>query len=231
MIERRHIQTSECLFRALEGGGHEITGYAALYNVLSHPLWRDWESGKEVRERILPGAFDEADISDVTFNLNHDDHYLLGRTLSKTLILTPDDRGLPFRDIVPNTQLGRDVGEMMARGDLSQNSFAFTVREEDTFREDGGEFLIENIRRIRKVYDVSLVTRAAYPQPFSVYRSDALEVRSLHSGNMTREELEALARRISPASAPEPGTGDGEFQRKLALARLALDKQRMEIFV
>lgn len=227
MIQRRSIHATEFRFQQAENGEHEIIGHAAVYGVLSHVLWRDWETGKPVRERLLPGAFDGADLSDITLNLNHDDAFLLARTLSGTLVVTPDDRGLGYRATVPETQLGRDVGIQMKRGDLRENSFAFTVDRKDIEVENAGDELIENVKRIQKVFDVAVVTRAAYPQASSIYRSDALELRSLHAGPVTREHLQVLMDRFSPVHPPEPGTGDGDL-RERELARLAMQAKYME---
>jgi len=229
MIQRRSIHATEFRFEQNAAGEHEIIGHAAVYGVLSNVLWRDWETGKPVRERILPGAFDSADLADVTLNVNHDDRDLLARTLSGTLVVTPDSTGLHYRGSIPDTQLGRDIGIQMKRRDLRENSFAFTVSKEDIETEEAGDGLIENIKRIQKVFDVSVVTRAAYPQASSVFRSDAIELRSLISGPVTREHLQVLMNRISPVITPEPGTGNGESLRKLALARLELEARYMEI--
>lgn len=229
MLQRRSLHATEFRFEQNANGEHEIAGYAAVYGVLSHVLWRDWETGKPVRERLLHGAFDGADLSDVTLNVNHDDRDLLARTLSGTLVVTPDTTGLAYRGKVPDTQLGRDVGVQMTRRDLRENSFAFTVSRDDIEVEEAGDELIENIKRIQRVFDVSIVTRAAYPQASSTFRSDAMELRSLSSGPVTREQLQVLIDRISPAITPEPGTGNGERQRQLALARLAQTTRDMEM--
>jgi len=229
MIQRRSIHATQFRFEQNSDGEHHIIGHAAVYGVLSNVLWRDWETGKPVRERLLAGAFDGADLSDVTLNVNHDDSFLLARTLSGTLLLTPDGVGLGYRGTVPDTQLGRDVGVQMTRGDLRENSFAFTVSQDDIETEEAEDGLIENIRHIKKVFDVSVVTRAAYPQASSIFRSDAMELRSLTSGPVTREHLRLLMDRISPVHPPEPGTGEGERQRQLALARLDLEAKYLEI--
>ncbi|MRB24805.1 HK97 family phage prohead protease, partial [Bacillus thuringiensis] len=77
------------------------------------------------------------DFSDVRAFYDHQTGNLLGRTKSDTLSLTIDDTGLKFRLLLPNTQLGRDVYELVQRGDLSQCSFGFYVEDERWAEIDG----------------------------------------------------------------------------------------------
>jgi HK97 family phage prohead protease len=124
-IERRF--TTQATLRVDPGGGigSSIEGMAARFNVCSHDL------GGFV-ERIRPGAFARSLQSDrdVICNINHSNDRILGRRKNKTLSLSENARGLQFRCLLPDTTDGRDVAALLARGDLADCSFAFTVDED-----------------------------------------------------------------------------------------------------
>ncbi|MRB49464.1 HK97 family phage prohead protease, partial [Bacillus thuringiensis] len=74
--------------------------------------------------------------------------------------LTIDDTGLKFRLLLPNTQLGRDVYELVQRGDLSQCSFGFYVEDERWAEIDG--VYHRNVTKISELVEISLVSIPAY---------------------------------------------------------------------
>jgi HK97 family phage prohead protease len=185
-VERRVFLVDAELRAASDG--KTISGYAARYNTLSQPLPAGKGSAQTFRERIAPGAFRNAVKSgqDVTMLVQHDPDKLLGRTASGTLKLKEDESGLQFRCEMPDTQLGHDTHEMIRRGDLNACSFGFLLgqRSDDSWDEedleDEADFesdedkkqkrsrkttrqMVRTIHNVRHLYDVSVVTRAAYP--------------------------------------------------------------------
>ena len=150
-----------------EGESRTVVGMAALYNSETDLGW--------FRERIEPGAFDEAiGRSDVRALFNHDANHLLARTKSGTLELRVTDQGLEYEFDLPNTTTGNDMLEMMQRGDLDQSSFAFTVRkqrwEEEKDNEDNWIYT-RVIEEIDQLFDVSPVTYPAYKDTTVALRS------------------------------------------------------------
>lgn len=149
-----------------------VEGYAALFGVTANiGGWFD--------ERIEPGAFKEAlKRSDVRALFNHDPNYILARTTSGTLEVTEDKKGLFYRFEVPNTNFGNDFLEMLRRGDISQSSFAFTVRKQRWEEEKQGEEMIYTrvIEEADQIYDVSPVTYPAYSETTVSARSKATEL-------------------------------------------------------
>jgi HK97 family phage prohead protease len=137
-----------------------VVGYAALYDTLSVDLGG-------FRERILPGAFARADVRAL---INHDESLLLGRTLSGTLVLSDDQRGLRVQIALPNTTYARDLVVLLERGDISQMSFAFRAVR-DRFIKEGGE-VVRELAEV-ELYDVSVVTYPAYPETTADLRSRA----------------------------------------------------------
>jgi HK97 family phage prohead protease len=217
---------------------HTISGYAALYGVRSHPIYHVYDAeGKRVpvREQLAPGAFDDAvgPDADVTSNINHDDdHRLLGRTLSGTLKLQADSLGLAFETVVPDTSYARDLGVLMDRGDIRECSFAFTVEESDIERTVEADHILETIKRIKRLYDVAVVTRGAYPQPFSVFRElpkdgETFTIQDL-AFRYSQDATADATRAALPPNEPTALRTQQEHNRTLEAERLALTVQQME---
>lgn len=151
--------------------GNTVAGYAAVFNKESEDM--GWFT--EMREIILPGAFDEADMSDVRALFNHDPNMLLARTSSGTLSLSVDKNGLKYTFGIPDTTAGRDLKELMQRGDISQSSFGFTIAKQswEEEKDERGETIrvTRKIEKIGRLYDVSPVTYPAYPDTSVALRS------------------------------------------------------------
>jgi len=134
-----------------------IIGHAAVFN--SSTI-----IGGQFIERIRPGAFSRvlSERPDVIANFNHSVDMLLGRTSSGTLRLKQDKIGLAYEIDPPNTSVGRDVVELLERGDLRGSSFAFNVKPsgEVWTREDGRS--VRTITEINALADVCVCSTPAY---------------------------------------------------------------------
>ena len=96
-----------------EGETAVAIGYAAVFNSLSSNLGG-------FTERIDKGAFTKTlKEADTRAMWNHDPNHLLGRVSAGTLRLAEDDHGLRYEIDLPNTTLGRDVAELLRRGDVT----------------------------------------------------------------------------------------------------------------
>lgn len=157
-IERR-------FFEMRTDGVRKIIGHAALFNSLSQDLGG-------FRETIAAGAFSESiKTDDVRALFNHDPNYILGRTKSGTLELSEDEIGLAIKLSPPDTQFGRDLLNLIQRGDVSQMSFGFSVNEDGsdwTAMPDGA--VVRTLRSV-KLWDVSPVVYPAYLQTDIAVRS------------------------------------------------------------
>ena len=156
--------------------GLRLEGYAALFDVPSQPLHAEHDDrnesyGMEFTEVIRRGAFTRALASsqDVRFLWNHEAESPLGRTASGTLTLREDETGLYFSCLLPDTTLGRDVVELVRRGDVNQASFAFRAVA-DRWSGSGATGYVRELLDC-DLFDVSAVTYPAYQQTSVAVRS------------------------------------------------------------
>lgn len=106
------------------GEGRTVTGYAAVFGEVT-------QIGNWFSEVIQRGAFAESlKNSDVRAYFDHDRGRVLGRSTSGTLRLSEDTQGLAVEIDLPDTSDGRDVEELIKRGDISGMSFGFRVTKE-----------------------------------------------------------------------------------------------------
>lgn len=188
-IERR-IQCKEV---RVEGSGDKpvIRGYAAVFNTLSEDLGG-------FREQLATGAFADALTNDVRALINHDPNLVLGRNQAGTLKLSEDGQGLVVEITPPDTQAARDLVVSMQRGDVNQMSFAFTVsREDQVWSRDGTGPWLRLIKRVSRLFDVSVVTYPAYPQTSAAVR----ELEGLQASDAQRALAEAQAALATEAAA------------------------------
>jgi uncharacterized protein len=150
MSRTRHL-TVQC--RA-EVEGRTLTGHAAVFDRPAEIVPRFWES-------IDRNAFDAAlERDDVIATINHDRAALLGRVSSRTLRLSTDSTGLLFTVDLPDTSYANDLRELVARGDITEASFAF-IPGQVTQARHGDDPLIR-VGPVARLVDVSAVTTPAY---------------------------------------------------------------------
>lgn len=129
-----------------------IEGYASTFDRYS--LFECMEG--TVYEQIDRDAFAGAQMNDVVLLFNHDGD-VLARTTNNTLGLEVNDSGLFMYADLKSTSRSRDMFESVRSGLISQMSFAFRVADEE-FDETTMTY---RIKKIEKVFDVSIVTNPA----------------------------------------------------------------------
>ena len=152
--------------RALEDGDPEsyvVEGYASTFN---QPYLLYSEPGYRVDEQIDARAFDDADMSDVILQYNHEGR-VFARTSNGTLSIFPDEHGLKIRALLGGTEIGRQLYQEIRGGYTTKMSFGFKVdADERVIKEDNETHDVEIMRTITKVaklYDVSAVSLPANP--------------------------------------------------------------------
>ena len=132
-----------------------VRGYASTFE--PYVLFED-EDGTQYKEVIVPTAFDEADLSDVVFRIDHEGA-VYARSSAGTLEVGVDEHGLFDRADLSKTAKARELFEDILAGNYPKQSFAFTVREDSYDKETH----TRTIHKIAKVFDVSPVSFPANP--------------------------------------------------------------------
>lgn len=156
-----------------------VRGYASTFNE-PYELYSD--DKYTIREQIAPEAFNDADMSDVIFQYNHEGK-VYARTRNNTLRVDVDEKGLAIEADLGGTEIGRELYEEIKGGYTDRMSFGFRILEdkweETENRETGKVDELRTITKIAKVYDVSAV---------SIPANDAtsISVRNLSEGVIER---------------------------------------------
>lgn len=157
-----------------------IEGHAAVFNIITDLGW--------FREQVIPGAFKNTiKNDDIRALFNHDANYILGRNISKTLELEEDEVGLRIKIYPGDTTYTRDLMISIDRGDISQMSFSFNSILTEWLTEENQPDL-RTLKEV-KLYDVSPVTFAAYPDTDVALRSHEQWQESLPKDEFIRTSL------------------------------------------
>lgn len=150
--------------RASEDNENNVEGLACVFD-------KETDLGY-FYEKIDRHAFDNCDMSDVFMLFNHDQNFVLARTLNNSLRLSVEDSGLYQQSNIVATTQGNDVFKLVRDGLINKMSFAFSVdREGETWYVDEDNKEHRTITKIAKLYDVSLVTYPAYEATSAMARS------------------------------------------------------------
>ena len=178
--------------RALEPEGEEepkkiVRGYATTFGN-PYVLYDDGEY--EIREIMDAHAFDDADLSDVIMQYDHEGR-VFARISNGTLSVQNDERGLAIEADLGGPDLGAQVYAEIAGGYTDKMSVGMKVdRSRDVWTTEklaGKTIETRTIHRVAKLYDVSAV---------SIPANDAtsISVRALVDGvieQLRAERLEA----------------------------------------
>ena len=175
-----------------ETPSYEVKGYASTFE--PYHMFTD-EDGVDYYEQIDPHAFDDADLSDVVFRIDHEGA-VYARTSAGTVELWTDEHGLGNRADLSKTQKARDLYEDIKVGNYPKMSFAFTVAEDHYDRATHTRI----VDRIAKVFDVSPVSFPANPTTeLSVSTRDYFNgvIEAEKAERLEREKFEFRKRKLS----------------------------------
>ena len=155
--QKRQLRAAATEFKTREENDQpHITGYFAVYNS-NYEIWPG------ASESIAPGAFSNTLGGDIRALTNHDTTLVLGRNKAGTLELKDDSHGL-WGDITinPNDTDAMNTYERVKRGDVTQCSIGFSIREEETeFLQNGDtHWTIKDV----ELFEVSVCTFPAYEE-------------------------------------------------------------------
>lgn len=152
----------------------KIVGYFVVFN-------KETELFDGMFEEISDKAFKDIDLTDIRALADHDTAKVLGRTKSKTLSLSVDEKGL-YGEITINKNDTEAVNlyQRVKRGDIDQCSFGFNILNEIMEqREDGSvKWTITEI----ELFEVSVVTFPAYDNTSVEARSN--QIKQLEKRNL-----------------------------------------------
>ncbi len=181
--KEREYRSMELRIQEREEGAEPsffVEGYASTFK----PYVLMTMDDIDYSERIEPHAFDDADMSDVVFRVDHEGP-VYARTSAGSLEVWTDEHGLAQRADLGKTQRGRDLYADIAAGNYPQMSFAFSVAE-DHYDKATHTRIID---RIAKVYDVSPVVFPANPTT-----ELSVATRDYFNGVIEAEKAERLER-------------------------------------
>lgn len=119
------------------------------------------------RERFSATSFDKVLSKrklDVPLLFNHDDSKPLARTTNGTLRISKSDKGLAFQADPVATPTAAEVMTLIRSKTIFGSSFAFTVSPKgESWEEDERGNVTRTISEAAGLFDISPVTRAAYP--------------------------------------------------------------------
>ena len=188
--EYRMINVAELEVREADDGKKIVEGYATTFDQ-EYKLWGD--DRYQVFESIGRNAFDNADMSDVIMQYDHEGR-VFARLSNGTLELKTDEHGLHIRADLGGTEIGCQLYEEIRGGYTSKMSFGFSVKKVER-REDIDEVkdtvtVHRKITEIKKLYDVSAVSLPA---------NDATEISARNIGEgviaEVKQELQAVEAR------------------------------------
>jgi uncharacterized protein len=161
--------------------GRRIGGYAIVFGKLSRNL------GGFV-ERSAPGVVNQsrqAGWPNVVCRYNHNSDFVLGTTGARTLQLTPDNVGLDYSVLPPQSR--HDIFELVERGDIRFSSYAFRVPP------GGDEWsTTDQNYPMRTLHEVQLVDVAPVLDP--AYEDTSAGLRSLASAmSAPLDEVRSMA--------------------------------------
>lgn len=161
-----------------------VRGYASTFNQ-PYTLWEDEEF--VVQEQVDSKAFDEADLSDVIFQYNHEGR-VFARISNGTLTAGPDEVGLAIEADLGGTDIGQQLFQEIKGGYTTKMSYGYTVngsKWEERKLDDGRTLELRTVTSIGKVYDVSAVSIPAN-------NATSISVRNLSDGVIAEVKAERL---------------------------------------
>lgn len=139
-----------------EGGKKLVLrGYPILFNTETS-IYDFWYG--EIRETILPTALEGTDLSNVYLLTGHNPDNLLGR-VGVNMRVEVDETGLFFECELPNTQLARDIYNLVESGILDGMSFGFMCSDEVNT-----ETMKRTITHIDELYEITITPFPAYKE-------------------------------------------------------------------
>lgn len=168
--------------RAVANEEYKVEGYASTFE----PYVLFSMDDIDYKEQIMPTAFDECDMTDCVFRVDHEGT-VYARTSAGTVEVHTDEHGLKTTADLSRTAKARGVWEDIEAGNYPKMSFAFTVGADHYDPATHTRY----IDKIDKLYDVSPVTWPANPGT-----ELSVKTRDYFNGVIEAEQAERLAEEL-----------------------------------
>ena len=122
----RCVRNADITIRKEQDGEFYVEGYASTFK----PYVLFSEDGIDYSEVIDRHAFDETDMSDVVFRVDHEGP-VYARTSNGLIELSVDDNGLFSRTNLGMTDTAKELWRNIEVGNYPKMSFAFTVDKDE----------------------------------------------------------------------------------------------------
>ena len=201
-----------------------VQGRAIVFGQRSVNL-TPWSSTRVVFEVLEPGCSNVVNVLGRFRNSEKD-----------TLKLELRADGVYNECDLPNTNNANDALELIKRGDINGQSFAFEDDYEDTENGvsyertnetiDGKEVWIRHVKRIIGLYDVSIVTHPAYEQTTVGTREQSDEIDKAIEAQLKREQHQETEEEKQAREAKEREANGGETNAEKAEREAREAKER-----
>lgn len=186
-------QQNQAELKPLEG---KITGYPIVFN-------KQTKIRNDFYEKIDRNAFQNTDMSDVKFFINHNEdsipvaRYYKDKESTMSLEIDEDGIKLDANLDVENNFQSRMLCSAVQRGDIKGMSFCFSIEVADNGEEwldtseTGLDLPLRIIRNVKKLYEVSAVNDPAYEQTTISARSiqKASNIKTSNDSNFMKEKF------------------------------------------
>jgi len=152
-IERRFAPAGLEIRSNEESQTVTLRGYALRFGV---PYDMGWFT-----EEVASTALQNANMQDVRVLLNHDPNNILGRTSANTARVGVDNVGMWYEVDLPDSPNGQNARVAVQRGDITQSSWGFSLRKDDTGRRKGDKWEMREGKEHRILTDVDIVYDAS----------------------------------------------------------------------
>lgn len=183
MTVERQIRSVQTEFSTREEGDTLIIeGYFSVFGDL-------YNIAPGMSESVAQGAFSRSlEGGDIRALANHDTTLVLGRTKAHTLELFEDSKGLYGKiHINPKDVDAMNLYQRVKRGDVSQCSFGFDIRDEESAISDNGD--IHWTLKDVDLFEVSVCT-------FPAYEETNVEARTSQRNEIRKREMDAWKARM-----------------------------------
>lgn len=197
----RCIRQADISIRSKEDGEFYVEGYASTFK----PYVLFSEDGIDYSEVIDRHAFDNTDMSDVVFRIDHEGP-VYARTSNGLIELSVDDNGLFSRTNLGMTEGAKEVWRNVEIGNYPKMSFAFTV-DKDEYDKDTHT---RTVLSVKKLFDISAVSFPANPDT-----SLDVATRDYFHGVMEMEKAERLRAEEEERKATERLQKKAELEKRL----------------